>query len=272
MSGSAYDVDAPEGAKSPGSQYLSRKDAKWILGVTAIVIVGLIPVYFSMREKAFKSTCVKNMGAIMEAIDLYASQHDDRLPPVYEAQANGEPQVDDRGYPITWVSEVAPLLSARASFVCPSADPSEYSYSVNMTGGEPIASTYGYYGAYSGHPAKEIDSPENVVLLAETSNGGAKGTFDPLPFENCKYDGFVIGWNNSNEEPTEDTSSVTRLAFAGTSKGDFSLGQPRHGQVIHAITANRGKRNLTSSDAVTRYDRSKYALGGLWRQPITTRN
>ncbi|MEY4881067.1 MAG: hypothetical protein RLZ87_496, partial [Armatimonadota bacterium] len=25
----AYDPSAPEGASSPGSQYLSRKDAKW---------------------------------------------------------------------------------------------------------------------------------------------------------------------------------------------------------------------------------------------------
>lgn len=268
----AYDVDAPEGAKSPGAQYMTRKDVKWILGATILILIGLVPVYISMRDKAYATTCKKNLSKIGEALQLYADQHDDRFPPVYEAGAGGEPAVGPGGYPYTWVSDIQPLMSVRGSFVCPSADPSEYAYSASPTGGDPIPSTYGFYTAYSSNPMKEVDNGDTIVLVAETANAGAMGTFDPLPFKNCKQDGFLIGWDNSNSAPDESTVAMTRLAFRDTAKGNYTQANGRHGFVCHAISVNRGLLLLNSEDIQTEYDRTKYSLSGQWREPLLKNN
>ncbi len=264
----AYDVDAPEGAKSPGVQYMSRKDVKWILGATALILIGLIPVYISMRDKAFATTCKKNLSKIGEALQLYADQHDDRFPPVYEVGANGEPAVGPAGYPYTWISDIQPLMNVRATFVCPSADPSEYAYSASPTGGDPIPSTYGLYTAYSSSASKEADNADSIVLVAETANAGAVGSFDPLPYKSTKQDGFLIGWDNSNAAPDEATTAMTRLAFKNTSKGNYTQADGRHGFLIHAISVNRGLLYLKSEDIQTEYDRTKYSLAGKWREPL----
>lgn len=263
----AYDVDAPEGAKSPGAQYMTRKDVKWILLATGLIMVGLIPVYISMRDKAYATTCKKNLSKIGEALQLYADQHDDRFPPVYEVGQNGEPSIGPAGYPYTWISDVQPLMSARASFVCPSADPSEYAYSASPTGGDAIPSTYGMYTAYSSSPVKEVENADNIVLVAETANAGALESLNPNPFT-CKQDGFLIGWDNSNEAPDEATTAITRLAFQKTAKGNFTQAQGRHGLISHAISVNRGLMYLKSEDIQTEYDRTKYSLAGKWREPL----
>ncbi|MEI7577322.1 MAG: hypothetical protein WCK51_10545 [Armatimonadota bacterium] len=264
---SAYDIDAPEGAKSPGAQYMTRKDVKWILLATAGVLLGMVPVYISMRDKAYATTCKKNLSKIGEALQLYADQHDDRFPPVYEVGQNGEPAIGPAGYPYTWVSDIQPLMSIRATFVCPSADPSEYAYSASPTGGDPIPSTYGMYAAYSSSPTKEVENADNIVLVAETANAGASETFNPKPFSG-KQDGFLIGWNNSNEAPDESTIAMTRLAFKKTAKENFTQADGRHGFLVHAISVNRGLLLLKSEDAQTEYDRTKYSLAGKWREPL----
>lgn len=264
---SAYDVDAPEGAKSPGAQYMSRKDVKWILLATALIVIGLIPVYISMRDKAYVTTCKKNLGQIGQALQLYADQHDDRLPPAYEVGAGGEPASGPDGYPYTWISDIQPLLNPRASFVCPSADHTEYAYSASPTGGSPIPSTYGLYTAYSSSGTKDIEGGDSIVLVAETANAGAMETYNPNPFGG-KQDGFLIGWDNGNDAPNEATVAMTRLAFRKTSKGNFTQADGRHGFFCHAISLNRGLIVLKSEDAQTEYNPTKYSLAGKWREPL----
>lgn len=264
---SQYDPNAPEGAVSPGAQYMSRRDLKWLLLSAAAVMVGMIPVYLYMRDKAYKATCIKNIGAIMEAMTIYATNHDDRLPPLYNMGENGEPFVDDRGLPYTWVSDIKPFMSTRASFVCPSASPEEYAYSADAANGDPIPSTYGFYAPYATAILSNIDDPNNVVLIAETSNHGSETSYNPKPFESTKNDGFVIAWNNSNFEPDRETALITRLAFRGTIDGNINKAFGRHG-VVHAITASRQKKNLKAKDMVADYNPATYTLSGNWRQPI----
>lgn len=268
----AYDPSAPEGAASPGGQYMTKKDAKWIIIVTFFLIIGMIPVYLFMREKAYKATCVKNINGVMEALTLYAAQHDDRFPPLYSENEQGEPVGQGDGAPYTWVSDVFPLMSDRVSFVCPSAGSDEYAYSMNPNGGAPIPSTYGFYAPYASYSTLLVDNPDTVIILAETSNGGANDTYDPKPFSTGKNDGFVIGWNNTNLWPDETTKAVTRLAFPGTGGGEFGKGNGRHNSdgigMINAISASRLKVPLAPSDIATEYNASKYTLTGHWMEPI----
>lgn len=266
----SYDPNAPEGASSPGAQYMSRKDLKWLLISAVAVLIGMIPVYLYMRDKAYKATCVKNIAAIMEAMNIYAANHDDRLPPLYNMGENGEPYVNERGLPYTWVSDIKPFMSTRASFVCPSASVDEYAYSMDPNTGDPIPSTYGFYAPYATAVLSNIDDPNNVVLIAETSNHGSETSYNPVPFASTKNDGFVIGWNNSNFEADKETNLITRLAFRGTASGNLDKGYGRHG-VVHAITASRQKKYLKPKDMVADYNPATYSLSGTWRQPIKPR-
>jgi hypothetical protein len=263
-----YATDAPEGSSPAGTQYFSKKDAKWMVLVTAFLIVGFIPVYLFMREKAWKSTCTKNLGGIMEGVMLYATDNDNRLPPTFESTASGEPAVGADGLAITWVSLVQPHKSERVSFVCPAADKEEYAYSASYDGSTPIPSTYGYYGIYASQTLDLIDNPDQVLLLTETANGGANNTYDPMPYKTSKYDGMIIGWDDSNAEPSENTQAVTRLAFKDTKGKSFSQKNGRHGLSNHAISAARGRVIITSDVIATEYDRTKYTLRGYWREPI----
>ena len=266
----AFDPAAPEGDASAGSQYLSRKEAKLIIGIAAILFIAMIPIYLYMREKAYRSTCVKNLNGIREALTLYSAQHDDRFPPLYNENGKGEPDADANGYAYTWITDIYPLKNDRVDFICPTATIEDYAYSINPNGGAPIPSTYGFYAPYASYSTNLIDHQESVVVLAETSNKGANDTYDPKPFSSTKYDGYIIGWNNSNEAPNPDTHTVTRLAFPGSKDGTPSKAAGRHAQFINAVTASGMKIFLSPDDMRTDYNPAKYSLSGHWQEPPAT--
>lgn len=268
---SSYDPSAPEGSTPVSSQYMSKRDVKLLLIISVPLILMLIPVYLYMREKAYKSTCIKNINGIMEAITLYSAQHDDRYPPAFADNGNGEPTLDADGYPYTWVSDVWSLKSDRVDFVCPTASKEEWAYSASPTGGAPIPSTYGFYAAYSSYSTQLVDNPDSVIILAETSNGGSHDTFDPHPFSNTKYDGYVIGWDNSNTWPDQNTKSVTRLAFPGSRHGGTDKAEGRHDLMIYGINANRQREVLNPNNMLTDYNPSKFLLTGHWQEPLKSK-
>lgn len=267
----AFDPNAPEGATAPsGGQYMTRKDFKLIVLITIVITIALVPVYLYMREKAFKATCVKNINGMMETLILYSTQHDDRFPPLYNENAKGEPDADANGIAYTWISDIYPLKSDRIDFVCPTADQADIAFSANPSGGAPIPSTYGFYAPYASYSTVLVDNPDTVVILAETANHGANRTFDPLPFD-AKYDGMVIGWNNSNDfgdNKNVKTNSVTRLAFPDTADGRPDKGNGRHNTFIYGISASRLKLTLTPGDMMTEFNPAKYILTGHWQEPV----
>ncbi len=266
----AFDPNAPEGASAPsGGQYMTRKDFKLIVLVTIFLIIGMIPVYLYMREKAYKATCVRNINGMMAALTLYSAQHDDRFPPLYNENEKGEPDADANGIAYTWISDIYDLKGSRIDFVCPTASSEEYAYSANPNGGPPIPSTYGFYAPYASFSTPLVDNPDTVVILAETSNGGANMTYDPKPFAS-KYDGFVIGWDTTNDcsESNEDIHAVTRLAFPGTQDGKPDKGNGRHDRFINAISASRLKLALTPNNMATEFNPAKYMLTEHWQEPL----
>jgi hypothetical protein len=269
----AFDPNAPEGSTAPsGGQYMTRKDFKLILLVTAFLIIGMVPVYLYMREKAYKATCVKNMGGIMEALMMYSTQHDDRFPPLFSENEKGEPDADANGIAYTWISDIYNLKASRIDFVCPSASKEEYAYSANPNGGDPIPSTYGFYAPYASFSINLVENPDTVVIIAETSNHGSANSYDPKPFSG-KYDGYVIGWNNTNDctESNEDVHAATRLAFPGSQDGKPDKANGRHDTFINAISASRLKLSLKPNNMITEFNPAKYLLTDHWQEPLRTK-
>lgn len=223
----------------PRSGHLSRKDLK-VLAVGLVVfgaILGL--VYYYMLRDAERKICRTNMSAVFKAISLYAIDNDSQLPPTHQMVPGSIEPVVENGAAITWVTSVSQYIDPKRDFVCPSASPEEYAMNQGYSetkGTYSIPSTYGLYAAMSAVSISLVQNPSDVILLAETSNKGARDTYDPLPFD-APYDGFLVGWDTNNVWPTDETAFVTRLAFYNGSKGPYGKEAiPRHDKGIHMFT------------------------------------
>lgn len=241
--------DAPEG--QPRNDLLSKKDIRNLGIALVFIVLLLLPVYLTLRKGRDKHLCVQNMKAIGQALQLYAIDNTDRLPPTYATNTGREPALYN-GIPLTWMTVIANRMSSKASFLCPSAQPDEQVKNVNpglksIEG--PIVSSYGMYGAWSAFPRSYVSNPNESILVAETSNRGSGGTYNPLPFKSgdtpAPYDGFIIGLDTSNFTPAEGDNPTThngakwatRLAFSGTAQGEFGSkgASGRHDTGIHAL-------------------------------------
>lgn len=251
-----YDPDLPEDNNGK-SRFVSAKDLV-IIGIVIAVLVGIFtPLILDGIERKTKVVCFQNMKAIGEAMLLYSSDNNDRMPPTHNMDFDGSPSLVS-GLPVTWASQTQPLMSVRQDFICPNSKPEELVQTVSLKPGErSFNSSYGMYRGISSVLRSDIPNPNEVVAVAETSNSGSRGSFNPIPFE-AKPDGFLIGWDNSNFEFTKETKSVTRLSFFGT--GAQSHG--RHKSIVHAISADGNLIPLAREDSETLHSGNK--LKGRW--------
>ncbi|CAN5655664.1 hypothetical protein BH11ARM2_BH11ARM2_30110 [soil metagenome] len=267
----AFDPQATEDEASSKSQYLNLKDVRTLGIVMVVLVILLIPIYNMGRRNSEKARCTQNFKSMFDAINLYAKDHDDGLPPLYVIGEGGVPMVDGKGHPYTWVSDAAAYMNQRANFECPSAQPGEAVVVQSPTGGPPIVSTYGMYTPYGGVKTFNIDSVDTTVLLSETSNEKANDTFDPKSFRN---DGIAIGWDDDNFQSTLSSATVTRLAFHGSGSGNFKDAIGRHDgrdeagpyTGVHALTASGELIVLRPSNAKIQKRPDKLP-GGLWNVP-----
>ncbi len=243
-----YDPNAIEGEKPAGSQYISLKDVRIGAIFVALLSVPCYFVYKVLEGNSERHRCIVNLGAVYEAINLYAGEHDNRFPPIARTDVDGyTPTLGTTGKPYTWVSDVGAFMTSRASFLCPTAEPGEVVHNESATkANATVPSAYGMYEAYGGVLTSLVESPDDVVLVSETSTNGAKSTLDSKPFGTNLPDGFAIGWSDSNSGPTKTTQSVTRLAFPGSSNGTTKEG--RHGTFVQALTASGKLIKLAPDD------------------------
>jgi hypothetical protein len=267
----AYDPSAPEGSEPSRSQYVSKKDVRIVLVGVILLAIAAYPIYKMLERNAQRSVCATNLGAIAKAISQYAEVHDERFPPIMRTGPNLEPDLGTSGYPYTWASDISEIMSPRSSFKCPAAQNEEIT---TIEGREKIIqSSYGMYAPYGGYLRTLVPNPDQTVLIAETTNFGALATYDPTPFktidgQTVKFDGFVIGWNNTNNDPDDKSDKVTRLAFPETSGGVFRKDGPmRHDGGIHALNCSGAMLGhlLKPTDAIVPIRRG--LPGGIWEAP-----
>ncbi|MBX3095636.1 MAG: hypothetical protein KF812_02120 [Fimbriimonadaceae bacterium] len=269
--------DEPEG--SAKSEYMSGKDWRWIIGIIVIVSIALWPVYRIFDDQRKDYVCKTNMGGIAKALQSYATGNDDRFPPLYEITPEGNVSVgstkDGNSGALVWLSPLGDHLRESAEFSCPAAHADEHSDVLLFGSGfeRVVPLTYGMYATMSALPTGDITKPDETVLIAETSNQGAQGSYDPVPNLNSEGpasdNGFCIGWDNSNFFFDKDTKTVTRLAFRGSAGGDFrgERVSGRHNQGINAVTVDGNLIRLAPSGAYVSH-RPPY-LEGLWETPAT---
>ena len=261
MSDSAgpYDPNAVEGDRSGGAQYVTRKDFKTVAIVLVALSVLFYPIYRELQGNSERTRCKANMRAISNAVSQYAEQHDNRYPPVFRSEDGQKPDLTENGVPYTWVSDVAPYMNSRQTFLCPTATAKESVANESIVAGKKSSrSAYGMYLPYGGLLTSLVESPDQAILIAETSDRGSEKSVDPVPYVD-RPDGFAIAWSNTNSLPDKKTATVSRLAFRGGT-------DPRHGEAIYSLSASGEFIKLHPDDASYRLQ----GVGGInphWKLP-----
>lgn len=272
----AFDPTAPEGEVTSRGQYMTRRDMKVILTSVAIFGILCVPVYRYLLGRTDSSRCTRNMQGINEALTLYATEHDGRYPPIdrTETLESIAPALGDTGHVYTWASDISGYMNPRSSFLCPSAKESEVVITEDPKGqNRTFLSSYGMYSAYGSVLMSLVENPDQTVIIAETSNNGASGTADPCLMKSTSGlvlpDGFVVGWNDSNDESSKLSQYVTRLAFPDSAGGKFVKdSDARHGATIHVLTASGQLVDAGAPSAIFAQGRR---LNPQWTVPATTR-
>ncbi|MFY7809880.1 MAG: hypothetical protein ACOVSV_13040, partial [Fimbriimonadaceae bacterium] len=193
--------------------------------------------------------------------------------------ANGTPRVQDvggKGAVISWASHLGSHIPDRVRMSCPASTADEnvptlvYGRPGKDDAIEPVS--YGMVVSLSSMPLNDLADQNGTLLITETANNGAQGSYNPQPFrldgKVVPYDGMAIGWNTSNSFPTPQTEWMTRLAFRNTSQGNFggqTLG--RHNLVNNAIMADGSLRHISAPDAKVKIQRGRPS--GIWNVEAT---
>jgi hypothetical protein len=240
-----YDPEEDEGRRRPA--HITSREVKIILVVIVLAAVLLYPVYLRLMDDRNRHVCRTNLGNIGKALQFYAEANNDRLPPLYVTSVTGyEPRLFEDG-PFTWISLIAPYIreGGQNTFACPAGHDDELVRNENAEPDQPaIPSNYGMFAGLSAMPRSSISNPSQTVLVSETSNRGARNTYNPIPFRAPHGqpipDGFHIGFDTSNFTPLDNSpvelaraQAATRLAFPNTSNGRFQIeGGGRHPGVV----------------------------------------
>jgi hypothetical protein len=280
-SGDRYDPNATEDQRSSGSQYVTKKDLKRLPIIILVIGIVLVPIYYNIRQEGQRKICRDNLKAIYDGLSQYAEFHDGRLPVAYEQSEPGfvqvvnEPEAPGDEAPLVWASIISPYLRTDEAFYCPRAQEEEILYTANARPDSgPLKLTYGLYLPRAGQSLDNIPSAQQAMLIAETANCGALDSYDPEPLTSVEgdcYDGFLIGWDESNYDFIGDTGevnvdAVTRLAFYDVPDGNFRQTgiQGRHGDYIYGISATGTARKIEPFEAIVEISPDRLSLEDAW--------
>ncbi|MEP0766104.1 MAG: hypothetical protein HRF45_06120 [Fimbriimonadia bacterium] len=214
-------MPAEPGEERSKGLHLTPTD-KRVAFVAMLVLLGLLYwLFLYFRDNARYVGCQSNMHRIYTALQLYMLDSGDRLPPAYVRGENGEVALDSKGRPRTWVTSLVGRVGDPKVFRCPAAGPEEHTV---LTNPEPVADagdillTYGMFVGVAGADRNRIERAAATALIADSVAGGRASSFDPLPMAGGN-DGFLLGFDNSNERADGETRRITRLGVRRTDAG-----------------------------------------------------
>lgn len=269
MSSHEYDPDAPEGA-GPGlaNQHVTKRDGIIVAVLVLVLAVAFALIFPIMRRNSDIAACKQNMAKIGASIKIYSELNDQRFPPLYDVGAEQTPSLNN-GMPIVWAS-VVPELPKGATFACPAAHAEENtkvngkSLQTSMFSSQDkmlshIEMSYGMFAPLSTRAVSDVAVDDQTFMLAETTNNGARGVYNPYPFKLSDgtvipFDGFSIGFDNAHVRPDPESKRVTHLAFYGTADGDFGKKgiEARHQKLIFGIFVDGHLGKITPEQAILR--------------------
>ncbi|MDW8106685.1 MAG: hypothetical protein RMK45_04295 [Armatimonadota bacterium] len=188
---------------------------KLAIGVAILAVIAvLVPLYRQLVDIKRTADCLSNLKDIATAINLYQIDYGNRLPLAYYADAEGVPQTDSAGRPLTWVLCISSYVrrDLERVLVCP-ADPTGGSTVLTdpRDSSKTIRLSYGFYAPLSGARLGDLPNPGQTVLIADSLAGGQLGSLDPNPLVGGN-DGFAFTFDDALLKPTPNSKYVVRLA------------------------------------------------------------
>lgn len=157
-----------------------------VIAVIAILAAILFPVFAKAREKARQTNCISNMRQIAQAMHMYMTDHDDRVPVCHDDTTAST--TDDT---LFWWVTLYRYTRNDGVFICPSwrttpAPAGLLSTEVPPNAQQPnrhggIAGTYIWNETMDGAPESRLSgtaadglsfSPATVIVVGEGFNGG----------------------------------------------------------------------------------------------------
>jgi prepilin-type N-terminal cleavage/methylation domain-containing protein/prepilin-type processing-associated H-X9-DG protein len=88
-----------------------------VIAIIAILAAILFPVFAQAREKARQTTCLSNLRQVGLALQMYAQDYDEILPPTrVDVSHFADPKA-----PANFLGSIQPYAKSKAIFVCPSS-------------------------------------------------------------------------------------------------------------------------------------------------------
>ncbi len=255
--------------EEPGRRtpYMTRKEMAYALLILLAVFVAYY-FFFYLPNKDRRDYVVSqgNLKQLHQVLIAYSEQNDEGLPAVFGMGPEGRVSLDRSGRPITWATLTGAHFLPPDTLKNPKNHPE---WDTLITWGKdpnrPVNLSYGMLAPLGLQRRYSILNPNEAILLAETIGGGRANSLNPLPLDVPeKRDGFIIGYNDNNEKPTQDSEYVTRLAFTAPDPNTpLSARQPVHpGRSTLAITVTGSLVQLSASDMVV--DKIGNAPSGRW--------
>jgi hypothetical protein len=245
------DEDEDRDVERRKNPYLTGAGLRWLLLAFLLVVSGALAYIKFVWEPARWPLHIKgDLRAIHGALFLYAEQNNDGLPVAYTRTGNGV-LTDTQGRPACWASQLSDYISDIDHFTSP-AIPKEWgtpiAYRERLTGKLSEATlSYGIVSWATLPPIRTYLLEKYHVLVAETISSGKGGSYDPIPLPGGVPDGFLIGYNDSNDQPSPNSQFVTRLALVGGGSDPTKLSPAHPGGVLALFPDGRVGR-LTPSD------------------------
>ena len=222
---------------------LTRLEKLAISAAIVVVLLVLIPLYQQLVDIKRTADCLSNLKEIATALNLYEMDYGGALPIAYYARADGQPQQDAHGRPLTWVLGISGYAHKDLAriLLCP-ADPLQGSTKITHPRNpqQVLGLSYGFYAPLSGRKVSDLAQPGLTVLIADSVAGGQLGTIDPIPLANGN-DGFLLSFDDGLFMPTARSRFIARLAvWRIRNENGWQTGNLRafHGKGVNVLHAD----------------------------------
>jgi prepilin-type processing-associated H-X9-DG protein len=133
--------------------------------VTLILVAIMIPVFFATRQSHGKHSCMFNLKQLGLGFLQYASDYDERLPPIRGASS---PAQLSRGEPYGWADALFPYVRITKIFQCPNEEDYRDATTDPMTSGY---TDYWYNTNLSSLNSKAVKRPQSTLMAGDGNDG-----------------------------------------------------------------------------------------------------
>ncbi len=181
-----------------------------VIGIIALLMSMLLPSLAKARQSAQKAACASNMRQIGIAMNMFANEHDGRLPDIGTDSSAGDPENSP-----SWIYTLAKYLGdVDAVRICP-ADPKADERLANRATSYALNSycTHEFWGGKPPKMTKLKPPSETIVLFTLSDQRGSAATEDHI---------HSIGWFSGFGQSNWDRiiADIQPNRFGGKRFGD----------------------------------------------------